>query len=59
MEFSAEHGVLKVAPALAAGNAVVLKPSELTPFSSLRFAELALLAGLPAGIFNVVQGMAV
>lgn len=46
----------KVAPALAAGNAVVLKPSELTPFSSLRFAELAVLAGLPAGIFNVVQG---
>ena len=46
----------KVAPALAAGNAVVLKPSELTPFSSLRFAELALQAGIPAGIFNVVQG---
>ncbi|KAA5841912.1 aldehyde dehydrogenase [Pseudomonas chlororaphis] len=46
----------KVAPALAAGNAVVLKPSELTPFSSLRFAELALQAGVPAGIFNVVQG---
>ena len=46
----------KVAPALAAGNAVVLKPSELTPFSSMRFAELALQAGIPAGIFNVVQG---
>jgi aldehyde dehydrogenase (NAD+) len=46
----------KVAPALAAGNAVVLKPSELTPFSSLRFAELAVQAGIPAGIFNVVQG---
>lgn len=46
----------KVAPALAAGNAVVLKPSELTPFSSLRFAELALQAGMPAGIFNVIQG---
>lgn len=46
----------KVAPALAAGNAVVLKPSELTPFSSLRFAELAVQAGIPAGIFNIVQG---
>ena len=46
----------KVAPALAAGNAVVLKPSELTPFSSLRFAELAVQAGIPPGIFNVIQG---
>ncbi|MCV4343526.1 aldehyde dehydrogenase family protein [Pseudomonas capsici] len=46
----------KVAPALAAGNAVVLKPSELTPFSALRYAELAVKAGIPAGIFNVVQG---
>lgn len=46
----------KVAPALAAGNAVVLKPSELTPFSCLRYAELAVQAGIPAGIFNVVQG---
>lgn len=46
----------KVAPALAAGNAVVLKPSELTPFSVLRYAELAVQAGVPPGIFNVVQG---
>lgn len=46
----------KVAPALAAGNAVVLKPSELTPFSVLRLAELAVAAGMPAGLFNVVQG---
>jgi len=46
----------KVGAALAAGNAVVLKPSELTPFSVLRLAELALQAGVPAGLFNIVQG---
>jgi aldehyde dehydrogenase (NAD+) len=45
---------LKVAPALAAGNAVVLKPSELAPFAALRFAELANAAGLPAGVLGVV-----
>jgi aldehyde dehydrogenase (NAD+) len=48
--------VWKVAPALAAGNAVVLKPSEMTPFSSARLAELAVAAGVPPGLFNVVQG---
>lgn len=46
----------KCGPALAAGNAIVLKPSELTPFSTVRFAELAIEAGLPAGVFNVIQG---
>jgi aldehyde dehydrogenase (NAD+) len=46
----------KIAPALAAGNAVVLKPSEMTPFSVLRLAELAVHSGVPAGIFNVIQG---
>jgi aldehyde dehydrogenase (NAD+) len=46
----------KCGPALAAGNAIVLKPSELTPFSTLRLAELAVKAGMPAGIFNVVNG---
>lgn len=46
----------KLGPALAAGNAVVLKPSELTPFSVVRLAELAIAAGVPAGIFNIVQG---
>ncbi len=46
----------KLAPALAAGNTVVLKPAELTPLSALRFAELALAAGLPEGVVNVVVG---
>ncbi len=46
----------KVAPALAAGNAVVAKPPELAPFGALRFAELALEAGLPPGVLNVVTG---
>ncbi|MEM9350711.1 MAG: aldehyde dehydrogenase family protein [Pseudomonadota bacterium] len=46
----------KFAPALAAGNAVLLKPSELTPFSALRLAELSLEAGLPPGLFSVLPG---
>lgn len=44
------------APALAAGNTVVLKPAELTPLTAIRLAELALAAGLPAGVFQVVPG---
>ncbi|NYZ12270.1 aldehyde dehydrogenase [Azospirillum sp. RWY-5-1] len=46
----------KLAPALAAGNAVVLKPSEMTPFSTVLMAQLAIRAGLPAGLINVVLG---
>src|SRR4051812_6679175 len=46
----------KMAPALAAGNTVVLKPAELTPLTALRFAELALEAGIPEGVVNVVAG---
>src|SRR6185369_3689114 len=46
----------KLGPALAAGNAVVLKPSEMTPFSSVFLAQLAVQAGLPAGLVNVVLG---
>jgi aldehyde dehydrogenase (NAD+) len=49
----------KCGPALAAGNAVVAKPPELGPFGMLRFAELALEAGLPPGVLNVVVGDAV
>ncbi len=45
-----------VAAALAAGNSVVLKPAEQTPLTAVAMAELALEAGIPAGVFNVVQG---
>ncbi|MCW2526384.1 MAG: 10-formyltetrahydrofolate dehydrogenase [Pseudonocardiales bacterium] len=44
------------APALAAGNVVVLKPAELTPLTALRLAELALAAGIPADVFQVLPG---
>jgi len=46
----------KVAPALAAGNTIVLKPAEFTPLTALCFAELAHEAGLPAGVLNVITG---
>jgi len=46
----------KIAPALAAGNSVVLKPSEKSPLTALRLAELALEAGVPPGVFSVVPG---
>jgi aldehyde dehydrogenase (NAD+) len=46
----------KIAPALAAGNAVVLKPAEYTPLTALAFAEICVEAGLPAGVVNIVTG---
>jgi len=44
------------APALAAGNTVVLKPAELTPMTAIRLGEIALEAGIPEGVFNVIPG---
>ncbi|MDE3176196.1 MAG: aldehyde dehydrogenase family protein [Pseudomonadota bacterium] len=46
----------KIAPALACGNAVVLKPAEYTPLTALAFAEICVEAGLPAGVVNIVTG---
>ena len=47
----------KIAPALAAGNAVVAKPSEITPFTAFRLSELAIECGLPPGVLNIVHGL--
>jgi acyl-CoA reductase-like NAD-dependent aldehyde dehydrogenase len=46
----------KLAPALAAGNTVVLKPAELTPLTALRFEQIAIEAGIPSGVVNIVVG---
>ncbi|MGQ5652371.1 aldehyde dehydrogenase family protein [Streptomyces sp. EKR5.2] len=54
--FPLQQLVTKVVPAMLAGNTVVLKPSELSPLSARTFAEIATEAGLPNGVFNVVQG---
>lgn len=54
--FPLDMAVWKCAPALAAGNSVVLKPAEQSPLTALRFAELAFEAGVPAGVLNVVPG---
>lgn len=55
--FPLDMAAWKLAPALAAGNSVVLKPAEQSPFSALRLAELALEAGIPEGVLNVVPGL--
>ncbi|HSZ08523.1 MAG TPA: betaine-aldehyde dehydrogenase [Steroidobacteraceae bacterium] len=48
----------KAAPALACGNAMIFKPAELTPFTAVKLQEILLQAGLPPGVFHVVQGFA-
>ncbi len=55
--FPLHMAMWKVAPALAVGNSVVLKPAELTSMTALYVAKLALAAGVPAGVFNVVPGL--
>jgi gamma-glutamyl-gamma-aminobutyraldehyde dehydrogenase len=55
--FPLDMAAWKLAPALAAGNSVILKPAEQSPFSALRLAELALEAGIPAGVLNVLPGL--
>ncbi len=55
--FPLHMAMWKVAPALAMGNSVVLKPAEQSPLTALRMGELALQAGVPAGVLNVVPGL--
>ena len=55
--FPLDMAAWKLAPALASGNSVVLKPAEQSPFSALRLGQLALEAGLPEGVLNVVPGL--
>jgi 4-(gamma-glutamylamino)butanal dehydrogenase len=55
--FPLDMAAWKLAPALASGNSVVLKPAEQSPFSALRLGELALEAGIPEGVLNVLPGL--
>lgn len=55
--FPVNQAMIKVAPALAAGNAMILKPSEIAPRSALHLGKLALEAGLPPGTLNVITGL--
>jgi acyl-CoA reductase-like NAD-dependent aldehyde dehydrogenase len=54
--FPVVNAALKIAPALAAGNSIVLKPSEIASYSTLKLAEIAVEAGVPEGVLNVVTG---
>lgn len=54
--YSIVMAIQKIGPALAAGNTLILKPAEQTPLTAIRLAELALEAGIPAGVFNLITG---
>jgi hypothetical protein len=56
LELPVDDRVWKIAPALATGNTIVIKPAEQTPLTTLRLAELIEQAGVPAGVANVVTG---
>jgi acyl-CoA reductase-like NAD-dependent aldehyde dehydrogenase len=57
--FPVFNAIIKAAPCLGTGNSLILKPSEISPRSAQRLAELAIAAGLPSGVFNVVPGSGV
>ena len=57
MEHPVHAGVLEARPALATGNTVVLKPAEFTPLSASLWAQIFKDAGLPDGVFNLVNGL--
>lgn len=57
MELPDQIALWKSAPALAAGNAMIFKPSEVTPLTALKLAEIYSEAGLPDGVFNVLPGV--
>ena len=54
--YSIVMAIQKIGPALASGNTLILKPAEQTPLAAIRLAELALEAGIPAGVFNLITG---
>ena len=56
VELPDDHDRLEAGPALATGNSVIVKPSEKSPLTAIRMAELALEAGIPAGVLNVLPG---
>ena len=57
LEFAIIFAYLKIAPALAAGNTVVAKPSEVTPMTAYLFSKICIEAGLPKGVLNIVHGL--
>lgn len=57
MELPDPDCFVEIRPALAAGNAMIFKPSEVTPLTALKLAEIYSEAGLPDGVFNVLPGV--